>query len=958
MTRFPGAALAAAFSLAFAFSHPASAAPAAAPYQAATGEWPQARSDLRADPAVRFGALPNGMRYAIRRQATPPGQAAFRLWFATGSLMEADDQAGLAHFLEHMAFNGSKEVKEGEMIKILERLGLAFGADTNASTGFSETVYKLDLPHTDAETVDTALKLLREAAFNLSIDPAAVDRERGVVLAEERARDTPGYRVTIERLKFLLKGQRLPQRLPIGRVEVLKTAPAGRIADFYRQWYRPERAVFVAAGDFDVDAMEARIRAAFGGWTAQGPAPAEPDQGSIAPRGAEARLVVDPGLTQGLQIAWVSPPDHAPDTVAKRRRDLIETLGLAVLNRRYSAIARSSDPPFLGAGAYKGEQDDAARIATIAVSAESGRWREALAAAEQEQRRLVAYGVRQDELDREVEEFRASLKAAAAGSATRRPADLAGEILSSLPDHTVVTSPADDLTYFEAAVKDLKADSVNAALKGVFQGQGPLVFMTSPTPVEGGERTLLAALATSQAVAVAPPAAASHIAWPYESFGPPGQVAEQRAVGDLGVTFVRFRNGVRLTVKPTAFRDDEVLVRVNAGRGMLSLPSDRQSPFWAANALVEGGLKKIDVEDMERVLASRFYGSRFSIADDAFVLSGATRTGDLSPQLQVLAAYLTEPAWRDAAFARIKAASRTIHDQYESTVGGVLTRDLAGILHSGDRRWTFPSRDEMAAATLADVQAAVTPGLSEGSIEVVIVGDVTVEQAIAATAATFGALPQRPDPSPPSTPSRGGEFPRGAPTPVVLTHKGRADQAVGYVAWGTSDYWADPQRARDAAVLREIMKLRLTEDLREAQGVTYSPDVNSQHSLVWSGWGYIAANVEAPPEKLPGFFADVMKIAEDLRATEVSADELARARQPRLEGIQRAQQTNSYWVSELSGAQADPRRLDVIRDIGPGTQRVTAADVRRAAQALLRPEAAFRLMVVPASSPAAAGKGG
>jgi len=374
MTRFPGAALAAAFSLALALSHPASAAPAAAPYQAATGEWPQARSDLRADPAVRFGALPNGMRYAIRRQATPPGQAAFRLWFATGSLMEADDQAGLAHFLEHMAFNGSKEVKEGEMIKILERLGLAFGADTNASTGFSETVYKLDLPHTDAETVDTALKLLREAAFNLSIDPAAVDRERGVVLAEERARDTPGYRVTIERLKFLLKGQRLPQRLPIGRVEVLKTAPAGRIADFYRQWYRPERAVFVATGDFDIDAMEARIRAAFGGWTAQGPAPAEPDQGSIAPRGAEARLVVDPGLTQGLQIAWVSPPDHAPDTVAKRRRDLIETLGLAVLNRRYSAIARGSDPAFLGAGAYKGEQDDAARIASSPMACARTNW--------------------------------------------------------------------------------------------------------------------------------------------------------------------------------------------------------------------------------------------------------------------------------------------------------------------------------------------------------------------------------------------------------------------------------------------------------------------------------------------------------------------------------------------------------------------------------------------------------
>jgi zinc protease len=889
------------------------------------------------------------MRYALRHQATPPGQAAFRLWFGAGSLMETDDQAGLAHFLEHMAFNGSKEVKEGEMIKILERLGLAFGADTNASTGFSETIYKLDLPHTDAETVDTSLKLLREAAFNLSIDPAAVDRERGVVLAEERARDTPGYRVTVARLKFLLKGQRLPERLPIGKVEVLRNAPASRIADYYRTWYRPDRAVFVAAGDFDLDAMEARVRTAFGAWKAEGPAPAEPVQGPIARRGAEAELIVDPGVTQTLQIAWVSPYTPERDTADKRRRDLIRTLGLSVLNRRYSSISRGADPPFLGAGAFKGEQDDAAEIATIGVNAESGRWREALAAAEQEQRRIVKYGVRQDELDREIEEIRATLKAAVAGANTRRPGDLAAEILASLPDHSVVTSPADDLAYFEAAVKGLSAETVSAALQDVFRGEGPLLFMASPTPIEGGEKTLLAALSASQAVAVAPPAAGTQITWPYASFGPAGQVAERREVADLGVTFVRFTNGVRLTVKPTTFRDDEVQVRVNAGRGMLGLPKDRQSPYWASSALVEGGLKQISTEDMERVLASKVYGARFTFTDDDYVLSGTTRTEDTPTQLQVLAAYLTEPGWREAAFARIKAAGRTIHDQYESTVGGVLARDLQAIIHVDDRRWTFPTREEIAGASLGDLQAAVTPDLAEGPVEVVIVGDITVDKAIEAVAATFGALPPRPAPAPIVAEDRRVAFPKGNAQPVVLTHKGRADQAVGYMAWGTSDYWADPQRARDAAILREIMKLRLTEDMRETQGVTYSPDVNSQHSLVWTGWGYIAANVEAPPEKLPGFFDDVLKIAHDLRTTRVSDDELARAKQPRLEGLQRTRQTNSYWLNELSGAQADPRRLDVIREIIPGTRKVTPDDVKRAAETLLKPENAFRLVVKPAA---------
>ena len=947
-----GPALAAALTLAFtptAFAAPASAA---APATLAPGQWPQAVSDLKADPAIRFGALPNGMRYALRKQTIPAGQAAFRLWFGAGSMMETDSQAGLAHFLEHMAFNGSKEVKEGEMVKILERLGLAFGADTNASTSFSETVYKLDLPRTDAETVDTSLKLLREAAFNLTIAPDAVDRERGIVLSEERARDTPGYRVVIQRLDFLLKGQRLPTRLPIGKVEVLKAAPASLIRDYYDHWYRPDRAVFVAVGDFDLDAMEAKIKAAFGPWTARAPAQPEPDQGPVATRGAQARLVVDPGVTQSLQVAWVGPPDLSLDTRAKRRTTLVENLGLSVLNRRYSAIARGANPPFLGAGASKDEQDDAAEVATIGVNAESGRWREALSAAEQEARRLVQYGVRQDELDREIEEVRVALRAQAAGANTRRPADLANEIVGSLGDHTVVTSPADDLAGYEADVKGLTAATVNVALKDVFKGQGPLVFMASPTPIEGGEATLLAALTASQKVAVTPPAAGQQIKWPYETFGAASKVAERRELADLGTTFVRFDNGVRLTVKPTAFRDDEVLVRVNAGHGMLGLPADRQSPFWASNTVIEGGLAKIDVEEMERVLASKVYGGRFSISDESYTLSGATRTGDLPTQLQVLAAYATEPGWREAALARIKAAARTIHDQYEATDNGVLARDMPGLLHAGDRRWTFPTREEMAGAKLDDIKGAIMPDLTTGPVEVVIVGDITVDQAIAATAATFGALPKRTERAAAPATAAAVAFPKAGS--VTLTHKGRADQAIGLLAWPTTGYFVDPQRARDTAVLREVMKLRLTDQLREAQGATYSPDVNSQHSFVWSGWGYIAANVEVPPEKLPGFFTDAEKIAQDLRTTDVGADELARAKQPRIESIQRARVTNSYWLGELSGAQADPRRLDVIRDIIPGTQRVTAADVKRAAQTWLKPETEYKLTVVPAPGGAAA----
>ena len=910
------------------------------------GEWAQAHSDVAPDPSIRFGALPNGMRYAIRKQSIPPGQAAVRMRIGAGSLMETDAQQGLAHFLEHMAFNGSKAVPEGEMVKILERLGLAFGADTNASTNFNETIYKLDLPRTDDETVDTALMLMREAAGNLTLDQGAIDRERGVVLSEERARDTPPYRVYKERLDFFLKGQRPPTRYPIGKVEVLQTAQAGEFTDFYNRYYRPEQAAVVVVGDFDLDAMEAKIKARFGDWTPVGPAGPPPALGTVEQRKPEARLVVEPGAPLSMQLAWVRAPDLRPDTVAKRKQDLIEQLGFSVVNRRMQRLARGAEPPFLGAGVFKTNEYDAAETMLAVVNAEPGRWRQAIEAVEQEQRRAVQYGVRQDELDREIVEYRASLKADAAGAATRTPARLAGEIVASLGEREVVTDPAQDLALFEETVKELKPETVSAALRAAFKGEGPLLFVASPKPIEGGEAALLSALGASRKVAVSEPSAAAEATWPYTSFGGAGKVVETKDAPDFDTTFVRFDNGVRLTVKPTRFKDDEILVRVNVGDGRLDLAKSGQNVNWQSAAYVEGGLKQISAEDMERVLASRVYGAQFGIADDAFVFTGSTRPGDLDTQLQVLTAYVAEPGWRPEAFKRLQGARRTAHDQYEATDSGVLSRDLASLMHPGDQRWVFPSREQIASAKLEDFRTAIEPALSKGPIEVVIVGDTTVEKAIDAVARTFGALPVRAEAEIPAAQREVG-FPAANATPLVLTHKGRADQSIGYIAWRTNDFFANPQRARDTAVMGEVLELRLIEELREGQGATYSPSVVYNHSLVWPAWGYVSASVEIPPAGLPAFFTDVKKIAADLRDKEISADELARAKKPRLEQIAKARETNGYWLNELSGAQSDPRRLDATRALISGTERVTAQDVRRAAQAVLRDDNMWMLEIRP-----------
>jgi zinc protease len=345
-------------------------------------EWPQAHSDLKADPAIHFGVLPNGMRYAIMRNATPPGQVSMRLRFNVGSMMERDEQQGLAHFLEHMAFNGSTNVPtRGDMVKDLERLGLAFGADTNAGTGFDATTYKFDLPKSDDQTVDTSLMLLREIAGNLTLSQTAMDQERGVILSEERLRDTPGYRIVKARYGFVMAGQRPPERFPIGLVPVIQGAKVDLLADIYHHYYRPERATLVIVGDIDPAAIEAKVKARFGEWHGQGPAGADPDLGKVATRGADFKIAVEPGSPTTFEVAWVTPPDLTADDLAKRKREIVERLALAVLNRRLYTLARQEDPPFITAGAFRGNQLRAQRVSGVLVISQPDHWKEALATA-------------------------------------------------------------------------------------------------------------------------------------------------------------------------------------------------------------------------------------------------------------------------------------------------------------------------------------------------------------------------------------------------------------------------------------------------------------------------------------------------------------------------------------------------------------------------------------------------
>ncbi len=920
--------------------------------------WGQTISDIPADPAVRFGTLSNGMKYAIMKNATPPNQAALRLRFDAGSLSETDAQKGLAHFLEHMAFNGSNNIPEGEMTRRLERLGLSFGGDTNAFTSFDQTAYTLNLPNTTDEVVETSLFVLRETASELLFDAEAVDAERGVIVGEERTRDTPGLRAIKAQFAFLAPGQRLADRFPIGDLNIIRNAPRDEFVDFYRKYYRPERATMIAVGDFDVDKMEAQIKAAFENWDNPAPDGPEPVMGDLQPRQTEARIFQEPGVQSSTQMFWTKPFVETGDTVAERSKFWTRMLGMAVLNRRLNELARAENPPFLGAGAGYEELYGAAEGGTLNVAYNPGEWKRALETVEQEQRRLTQYGVTQPELDREITEIRTSLTAQVAAAATRQTPALAGTLLSAANDREVFSTPATNLEIFEATVAGLTPDTVNAAVRDAFTGNGPLAFVSTPVPIEGGEAAITAALEASRQVAVTAPVVAEVMEWPYTSFGTPTQPSSQTEIADLGTTLVTFPNGVKLTVKPTTFTDEQILVNVRVGNGTLDLPKDGSVPAFAAGtAVTEGGLGKLTASQLEQIIAGDVVGASFSVGQDSYAYGGTTRPEDFDLQMQLLAAYFTDTGWRPEPFAVIKTSLPTQLDQIRATPGGALALDAFPMLSSGDRRFAvLPTKEQIAAAELSTLRQAIDTGIAQGPIEITVVGDVTVEAAIKAVGETFGALPARSAAVAPTADALVRRFPAPTPEPVQINHTGLPTQALAYVAWPTTDSIEDRKEGRTVSLLARVLQLRVTDKIREELGIAYSPGASAQSSTVFPDYGYAFVQAEVPPENLPQLFQTVDEVAASLRDAPIEADELNRARLSSVEGIRRSQAQNPYWLSNLSAVQAKPGDIDAIRTAISDLEAVTPADIQRVAQAYLKPDTAWRAQVTssnPATAPAA-----
>lgn len=909
-------------------------------------DWPQQESDLRPDPAARYGKLANGLRYVIMANHTPSQAVSVRLRINVGSLMEAEDQRGLAHFLEHMVFNGSEHVPEGEMVHILERHGLAFGADTNAYTSFNETVYQLEAPRVDDEELDTVFFLLRETASRLTISPAAVDRERGVILSEERSRNTPAYRSENSQWNYFFPSARFSQRMPIGLTDVVTHASAQRIRDLYETYYRPQRALLIVVGDIDPVAIETRIRNTFGDWQAIRPDPGDPDLGRVSQPQARAGYFFDPGLSPTIDLASVRPANLAPNDRARYHHDLLRLIANSVMERRLDRLSRTPDAHFEEGHAGSLEMYKTADLTELELTARPEDWRAALGVGEQELRRALRYGFTQPELDEQVARWRTAYRTAAQQASTRQSRRLADEIASDFDQWEVFMAPSDELALFESLAPDLTPANVSAAFREQWgRGQASL-FLSTNQAVENATAKELAAYAASQRTPVSAPVSTSTQSFAYTDFGAPGQVAETHIIDDLGITEVRFANNIRLNIKHTDFAHDAVLVSVRFGGGLLELPKSEPGLNFLFSSLDAAGLKAHSANDLERLFAGHNVGVDMSVGSNAFAYSAATTPADLQLELQLLAAYLTHPGYRPEGLAQFRQGIETQFQTLAATPDGVAQRDAPKLIRAGDPRYGIPAEPELLARNFDELRAALARASSNGAMEIGIVGDIDVNAVTGMVARTFGALPAREAAAPAFAEARAVAFPAPAQTPVILHHAGAANRAMALIYWPTTDD-ADVKRGRTLDLLSRVFELKLIERVREAEGATYSPSAQSFTAHVNPGYGYLSVSLDLVPANVNRFFGIVDDIAASLAAGDISADEVERARRPALEEFEHGLENNRYWLRLLATAQSDPDILIRHRSVESDYQSITVADLRAAAGQYLRRDHSYRIAILP-----------
>lgn len=902
------------------------------------------QNDIPQATELYSGQLSNGLQYYLLPNQEPQGHVSLRLVVNTGSLDEADNEQGIAHFLEHIAFCGSEHFNKGDLIEYLQRIGVSFGHNLNAGTGQEQTVYQLTLPNNQNQTLKDGLLIMRDYLAGLLIESSEIDRERGVILSELRHRDSPDYRNFVTLWKFLFPNSKTSQRMPIGLESTIQSINAPLMRAFYERFYRPNNAALVIVGDIEPEKILPTIKLIFGDIAAQ--EIPEIDLGSVQHSGIDVLTHHDPELAQSLvSIFTVQALPNFQDSQQQRRQELRQELAQLIVTRRLQQLSKRENSVFIEGEASSGyEARHQAMYNGIELTCTPDNIEEALKVAEQELRRVLQFGFTETETQRAKAILLKRYENQRDRDQNAKSDEKIARLLQKITAGRTPSSLNWDYEFAQTVLNSTTPDQAWASYQKIWANPSRKVYVSGNLPEFINEDTIRRIYRQSKRQILKAPSEETELKFAYENFGTPADIIQETAHPEIGITSYILSNGVRVNLKPTNFENKQILIQIAFGQGQLEEPNTKAGlRYFTEWSWLDGGLRQHSIEELQNLLADKQCVTSFNIAPNAFFLNGRTRPQDFEFQMQLLTAYLSDAGYRPEGTLE---AQKTISQTYallQHTPQGVLENQVEVFLHNNNPRFGFPEMSILKSYTMDDVRQWLQPIIQQGYMEISIVGDIDLQTAINVVQETLGTLPKR----------TGKPAPKNLPMPLPtekfaeFSYESVQPKAVSELLWQIDDFWAIKE-TRCAQLLNQILQDRARERIRKLMGETYSPISIYYLSPVYQNYGYMGILTVVHPDKVPQITHALEEIAKELLKKGFSDDEFIRAKEPFIVECEKGLRTNSWWLTSMSEMQAYPEKVERMQTILPFYKTIQKKDVESALQ-YLTPKRQIKIQILPQS---------
>jgi len=875
---------------------------------------PSLTDSLTWDPAVRRGVLPNGIHFFIKTNHKPEDRVSLRLAVPVGSTAEADDQQGLAHFTEHMNFNGSAHFQDADqLVGYLRAIGLRFGADANAYTSFDETVYMLDVPTDKDSLMNVGLDALSDFAGRAKMSDKEIDKERGVVMEEWRLGRGAEERIQRQEFPVIFHDSRYAVRLPIGKPEIIQGAPYERLRAFYRDWYRPEWMAVIAIGDVEPDRMEKLIRDHFSDLPQRTEPKEVPRYDVPAHDQTLFTIASDKEATESSVALLCKRPRRSEKTVRDARDDLKAELFSQMLNARFDEIAHRANPPFLNAFAGNFQFTRNTSLYFVQASVKDGQQAKAFDALLEETARVRAHGFLASELDRAKREQQAQLERAYAEREKTESRSLAAAYVRAYLNGEPETGIEAGTKLSQALLPGITLAEVNALSDSLISTRNRVVVADgpekagAPLPTEAELRTILDRSATAKPVAWVDKSAGQAL---MAKLPVPGKVVSRRTIDELGVTVVKFANGVEAWLKPSDFKADEIQFTSFARGGLSLADSSAYVAAWMSPFIVnDNGVGGFKNTELTKLLAGKIVRVQPYASTYTHGVTGSTRPEDLETTLQVLHLGFVKPTEDPAAFAAMQQQFDAFLVNRANSPDQVYADSTNAINTGGLYLARIPTAKQVDQVKLADALDFYRKRFANAAdFTFFFAGNFKPDTFVPLLARYLGSLPSvgrktsQERPIGPRFPDgitqvdiRKGVEPKGSVRMTFFTHQPIEE--------------LDQHRANTAA---SILTDHLRSSLRELLGGTYSVSARFQHQIPLNGYSTMTIAFGCDPTRADTLISATLAEVRKLAANGPSAEDLSKEQEVQRRELETSMKQNGYWTGSLQTVNLlgwDPRRI-------------------------------------------------